>query len=408
MVTTDSRSRPGHLPTLLAAFLHFDVSFMLWVLVGSLGIFIAESLHLSAAQKGLLVAVPILSGSLLRIPLGIASDRFGARRVGLGSLGFLFLPLVLGWHWGTSLPMMLGIGLLLGTAGASFAVALPLASRWYPAERQGLVMGIAAAGNSGTVLANLVAPRLAGIVGWHQVIALAMVPLFCVLVAFALLAKDAPTSEARARRGGPLVGGDLLSYCLLYAVTFGGYVGLSGFLPIFLRDQYAVSPTMAGSLTALAAVVGSGARPLGGWIADRLGGRRVLGVLLAGISIAYTSVGALPALATGAAIIVTGMAFLGMGNGAVFQLVPQTFRRNLGTATGIIGAVGGLGGFVVPLLLGVVKQETGSFSLGFAALGVLAACAAVGIGAPDTVPTAAARATDAVTSGGLPRSERAA
>ena len=144
---------------MFAAFLHFDLSFMIWVLLGALGVSISESLGLSAAQKGLMVAIPILSGSLMRIPLGLLSDRFGGRRVGIAMLLALFVPLLVGWRAGTSLGVLIGVGLMLGVAGASFAVVLPLASRWYPPERQGLVMGIAAAGNSGTVVANLVAPR---------------------------------------------------------------------------------------------------------------------------------------------------------------------------------------------------------------------------------------------------------
>ena len=185
-------TRQGHLPTLIASFLHFDLSFMLWVLLGALGIYIAESVGLSPAEKGLMVAVPILSGSLLRIPLGLLSDRMGGKRIGIGLLAFLFVPLALGWQAGTSLPTLLAIGLMLGTAGASFAVALPLASRWYPPERQGLAMGIAAAGNSGTAIANLIAPMLADRVGWHNVLGLAMLPLALVLVAFILMAKDSP------------------------------------------------------------------------------------------------------------------------------------------------------------------------------------------------------------------------
>src|SRR6476619_5372954 len=190
--TPNAPATKGHLPTLIAAFLHFDLSFMLWVLLGALGIFIAQDLKLSPAEKGLMVAIPILSGSLLRVPSGLLSDRFGGKRVGIAMLAFLFLPLLLGWQLGGSLPELLAVGLMLGTAGASFAVALPLASRWYPPQRQGLVMGIAAAGNSGTVIANLAAPRLALLVGWHNVLLLATIPLALVIVAFALLAKDSP------------------------------------------------------------------------------------------------------------------------------------------------------------------------------------------------------------------------
>ena len=381
-MTSEIQTPNGHRPTLLAAFLHFDVSFMLWVLLGALGIFIAESLRLNAAQRGLVVAVPILSGSLLRIPLGLASDRFGAKRVGVAMLVFLFIPLAFGWKMGTSLPGLLGVGLMLGSAGASFAVALPLASRWYPAKRQGLVLGIAAAGNSGTVLANLAAPRLAKLVGWHGVLGLAMLPLGLTLIAFILLARDAPIPPRRrsvADYRALLRTPDLRWYCLFYGVTFGGYVGLSGFLPLFIHDQYGTSAVTAGYITALAAVVGSGVRPVGGWLADRFGGALLLSVLFVGIVLAYITLGILPPLPLAVAVLVFGMVCLGMGNGAVFQLVPQTFGDEIGLATGVVGAVGGLGGFVLPLLLGSIKQVTGSFAVGFAALSIISVVALVAL-----------------------------
>lgn len=366
--TTESQ---GHLPTLIASFLHFDLSFMLWVLIGALGIYITESLKLNPAQKGLMVAIPILSGSLLRIPLGLLSDRIGGKRVGVAMLIFLFLPLTLGWMAGDSLPTMLGIGLMLGTAGASFAVALPLASRWYPANRQGLVMGIAAAGNSGTAISNLLAPRLANIFGWHNVLAIAMIPLALVLVAFILMARDNPSQS----KGLPfknylaaLKQSDLWWFCILYSVTFGGYVGLSSFLPLFFRDQYHVTPVTAGYLTAMAAFVGSGVRPIGGYLADKIGGVRMLSIVLAGIGIIYALASQLPSIQTISILLVIGMTFLGLGNGAVFQLVPQRFRNEIGIATGVVGAIGGVGGFLLPTLLGQIKQSTGSFSRGFLTL----------------------------------------
>ncbi len=365
----------GHLPTLIAAFLHFDLSFMLWVLLGALGIYIAEDLGLSLSQKGLLVAVPILSGALLRVPLGLLSDRVGGKRVGVALLAFLFLPLALGWQAGESLPVLLATGLLLGTAGASFAVALPLASRWYPPERQGLVMGIAAAGNGGTVIANLVAPRLAAIVGWHNVLVLAMLPLALVLVAFLLMAKDSPASVRASQRSSykaTLKQADLWWFCLFYSVTFGGYVGLSSFLPIFLRDQYQVTPVTAGYVTAGAALVGSALRPLGGYLADRLGGTRVLPLLLLAIGALYLLVSQLPSFGVLIPLVVAQMACLGMGNGAVFQLVPQRFSREIGVATGVVGALGGLGGFFLPNLLGNVKAISGSFGPGFIVLAGIA------------------------------------
>jgi len=376
--TAEGSHAYGHKPTVFAAFLHFDLSFMIWVLLGALGVSISESLGLSAAQKGLMVAVPILSGSLMRIPLGLLSDRFGGRRVGIAMLLALYLPLLVGWRAGTSLGVLIAVGLLLGVAGASFAVVLPLASRWYPPERQGLVMGIAAAGNSGTVVANLVAPRIAAMVGWHGVLALTTIPLTLVLIVFAALAKDSPTRVTKQSLTSYLTvlrERELWWFCLFYSVTFGGYVGLSSFMPILLRDQYKVPAVTAGYLTALAALAGSGLRPLGGYVADRIGGVRLLSVLFLGIATTYAAASRIPALTPMVAVLVTAMVCLGIGNGAVFQLVPQCFRRQIGIATGVVGAVGGLGGFMLPTMLGQFKQHTGSFAAGFIVLGSIAACA---------------------------------
>jgi NNP family nitrate/nitrite transporter-like MFS transporter len=378
--TPDTSATKGHLPTLIASFLHFDLSFMLWVLLGALGIFIAQDLKLSPAEKGFMVAIPILSGSLLRIPMGLLSDRYGGKRVGIAMLVFLFVPLLAGWQFGAGLPALLAVGLMLGTAGASFAVALPLASRWYSPQRQGLVMGIAAAGNSGTVIANLLAPRLAGVVGWHNVLGLAMIPLALVILAFALLAKDSPaTTHGQPLRGylTALKYGDMWWFCLLYSVTFGGYVGLGSFMPTFFHDQYGLDAINAGYLTALAAFIGSGLRPVGGWLADKFGGVRMLTILLLGIIATYGLGAQLPALGLMTTLLVLGMGCLGMGNGAVFQLVPQRFQQQIGVATGVIGAVGGLGGFFLPNLLGIVKQSSGSFGPGFLTLSIIALAALV-------------------------------
>ncbi|HEU4389219.1 MAG TPA: nitrate/nitrite transporter [Blastocatellia bacterium] len=361
--------------TLIASFLHFDLSFMLWVMIGALSPFIAASIEMSASQKALMVAVPILSGSLLRMPLGVLSDRVGGKLVGLCMLIFLFVPLALGWQAANGLRGLLAVGLMLGSAGASFAVALPLASRWYPARRQGLVMGIAAAGNSGTVIANLAAPRLATIVGWHNVFALAAIPLAAVVIAFELMAKDSPDLPAQPPMKvyfGALKQKELWWFCGIYAVTFGGYVGLSSYLPTFFKDQYHVSPVTAGYLTAAAAFVGSAVRPLGGYLADRIGGARLLLVLLLGVVAVYGFGAALPGLAIMFVVLLAGMACLGMGNGATFQLVPQRFNSQVGIATGVIGAVGGTGGFLLPMLLGSAKQLSGSFGGGFVLLSVAA------------------------------------
>lgn len=346
---------------------------MLWVLLGALGVFIAEGLNLGPGERALVVAVPILSGSLLRVPFGLLADRLGARRVGTVMLASLYVPLVLGWVAGDSLGQLLAIGLMLGVAGASFSVALPLASRWYPPERQGLAMGIAAAGNSGTVLTNLIAPRLAAAYGWHAVMGFATIPLTIALVGFVLLARESPgrSTTPLARYVRAVKRADLWSFCALYAITFGGYVGLTSFLPILLRDQYAVSAVTAGSLTALVACVGSLSRPAGGYLADRIGGSGLLAWLLAAIVLTYGASAAGPSLALLVFTWMAGMACLGLGNGAIFQMIPQRFRDEIGLVTGIVGSIGGVGGFVLPMVLGRARAVSGSFAPGFLALSCL-------------------------------------
>ena len=371
----------GHPGTLFGAFLYFDVSFMVWVMIGALGVYIAEDFFLSATQKGLVVAVPILAGSLLRIPLGIATDYFGAKKAGTVGLILTLLPLLGGWLGGRSLEEMFIVGLMLGIAGASFAVALPMASRWYPPEYQGLAMGIAGAGNSGTVLASFFAPRFAEHMGWHGVFGLAILPVLLTLGLFLLVTKESPSQPHPQR---------LLQYLrvikepdtwwfnLFYMITFGGFVGLASFLAIFFHDQYGLSRVMAGNLTALCVFAGSFLRPIGGLLADRLGGIKSLLVLYWVVASLIFFVGQLPPLELATPSLLLAMGMLGMGNGAVFQLVPQRFQEEIGVATGVVGAAGGLGGFFLPSLLGLLKDLTGSYGTGFVIFS-LAAFSCVGV-----------------------------
>ncbi|HEX3757524.1 MAG TPA: MFS transporter, partial [Kofleriaceae bacterium] len=326
---------------------------------------------------GLVVAVPILAGSLLRVRVGMLTDRFGGKRVGAALLAFLFVPLALARAVTPSLGSLLAIGALLGTAGASFAVALPLASRWFPPGRQGLAMGVAAAGNSGTVMTNLFAPWLAAAIGLPATFGLAMLGLAAVLVAFLALAHEPPRA-ARARLPS-LRDRDLRWLCGFYAITFGGYIGLVSFLPLYLREAHGVTPVTAGYITAGLALLGSGARPIGGLVSDRLGGGRVLAFLLVPIALAYGCEATQPALPVMVALLGISMLGLGLGNGAVFQIVALRFPREIGGVTGVIGALGGLGGFVLPTLLGGVREYLGTFGYGFAVLAALAGAAAVSL-----------------------------
>ncbi len=370
-------AKSGHPATLIGAFLYFDVSFMIWVLVGALGAFIAKDFGLSPTAKGLVVAIPILGGSLLRLPMGIMADHIGSKRTAILGMCLTAIPLLLAWMAGETLPQIYLIGFFLGVAGASFAVALPMASRWYPPQHQGLAMGIAGAGNSGTVLAAFFAPRLAEAYGWHAVFGFALIPLFLVMIYFTLFAKDSPShppSIPLLRYFLPLKEADAVLFCFFYMITFGGFVGLASFLPIFFNDQYSVSRIMAGNLTALCVFAGSFCRPLGGYLSDRMGGIRTLSFLYGGVGVCLLLAATLPSLIFMVPLLFITMLLLGMGNGSIFQLVPQRFPREIGTITGLVGTFGGFGGFLLPLALGGLKDRWGSYGAGFLifALGTLA------------------------------------
>lgn len=374
----------GHAPTLFSAFLYFDLSFMVWVMLGPLGVFIAKDLHLSPAQKGLMVATPVLAGAILRIVNGVLVDRFGAKAIGILMQCVVIAGLIGFWLTGIkTFDQVLALGAVLGVAGASFAVALPLASYWYPPEHQGTALGIAGAGNSGTVLSSLFAPAIAVLVGWRNVLGMAVIPLLLVLAVFAMLAKNSPRSpQPKSLKDyfRVLAIDDAWWLMCFYCVTFGGFVGLSSFLPIYFHDQYALSPVVAGYFTAACVFTGSLLRPLGGWIADRIGGLNALSVVYLVVATALSAL-AMGVLRVEFALIVliAGMGALGMGNGAVFQLVPQRFGREVGVMTGLVGMMGGVGGFYLASSLGCVKQFTGTFSLGFAAFAGLALVALAGV-----------------------------
>jgi NNP family nitrate/nitrite transporter-like MFS transporter len=367
--------RSGNTPTLVSAFLYFDISFMAWVLIGALANSIAPEFGLSDSQKGLMVAVPLLGGAVLRLVLGVLADHIGSRRTGIIGLVLTLVPLVLGWFWADSFAKLLVVGFLLGVAGASFAVALPLASRWYPPRHQGLAMGIAGAGNSGTALATFFGPRLAEHIGWHGVFGVAAGTIAVTLVAFAMLATDSPNQPAPKPLGNywtVLRERDTWWFSLFYSVTFGGFVGLASFLSIFFRDQYELSRVAAGSFATLCVVAGSFLRPVGGYLADRFGGIRMLVLLYVGVGAAMLIAAMLPPLGIVTTTLFVGMGLLGMGNGSVFQLVPQRFPREIGVITGVVGAAGGVGGFILPNILGSLKDVTGSFGGGFCALALVA------------------------------------
>jgi len=374
----------GHKPTLFAAFLYFDLSFMVWVLLGSLAPVIGTDLGLNAAQKGLMVAVPTLAGAVLRLVNGLLVDIIGPKRTGAIGQIIVIVGLLSAWTLGVdSFGGTIAVGVILGFAGASFAVALPLASRWYPPAHQGTALGIAGMGNSGTVFAALFAPSLAKWFGWNAVLGLAVIPLAITFVVYMVMAKDAPDPPAAKPLASylePLRGADAWWFMLFYGVSFGGFIGLSSSLSIYFTDQFALSPVVAGYCTAACVFAGSLVRPMGGALADRIGGIKTLTLVyaLAAVTLAAISTGpATVALALG--LFVIAMLALGAGNGAVFQLVPQRFRDEIGVMTGLVGFAGGVGGFYLASSLGLAKQLTGSPQLGFLIFAALALAALAGV-----------------------------
>lgn len=372
--------KAGHFPTLLASFFYFDMSFMVWVLLGALAVQISADIGLNAAQKGFMVALPVLAGALLRVVFGILVDRLRPRRAGLIGQLIVIGGLSVAWLVGIeSYAGTLGLGLVLGVAGASFAVALPLASRWYPPQYQGTALGIAGAGNSGTVFASLFAPALAAALGWTNVLGLAVIPLVAAFIVYFFAAKDSPTApppKTWTEYLAVLRMSDAWWFMFFYSVTFGGFVGLASSLAIYFNTEYGLDAVKAGLFTAGCVFVGSLVRPIGGALADRIGGIKTLTIMYVAAAVMLIAVSFRPHDVYAAlALFAASMFAFGMGNGSVFQLVPQRFRHEIGVVTGLVGMTGGIGGFFLASSLGISKQLTGSYQaglLGFASLAILA------------------------------------
>ena len=373
----------GHRPTLFAAFLYFDLAFMVWVILGPLAPSISADLHLNAAQNGLMVALPTLAGAVLRIVMGLLVDRLGPKAAGALGQCIVIAGLLGAWLFGVhSFAGTLLLGGLLGFAGAAFAVALPLASRWYPPEHQGKAMGIAGMGNSGTVLASLFAPMIAKALGWNAVLGLACIPLTVALAVYLALAKESPTCpqpRKLASYAEPLRNRDAWWLMLFYLVTFGGFSGLSSSLSIYFVDNFGLTPMQAGYAGAACVFSGSLVRPFGGALADRIGGLKTLTMVYMVAAAALVAISTGPtSLALALGLFIAAMVALGTGNGAVFQLVPQRFGKEIGVMTGLVGCAGGVGGFLLASSLGFARQWLGSEQAGFL---IFAALALVALGA---------------------------
>ncbi|HWH75240.1 MAG TPA: MFS transporter [Methylibium sp.] len=365
----------GHWPTLLAAFLYFDFCFAIWVLNGAMAPFISEAYGLSPAQKGFMVSVPILAGALMRFPLGVLAQYIGRKNAAMVEMSLIVAALGFGYFFVSSYDDVLAMGVLLGIAGASFGVALSLGSGWYPPKYKGLAMGIAGAGNSGTVLAVLLAPPLAQAYGWQTVYGLAACTMLLPMVVMWTCAKEPPDREHQTLREhvSCLFEKDGWAFSLIYVVTFGGFIGLASFLPTYFHDQFGVTKVQAGQLTMLATLMGSAVRVLGGWISDRVGGISTLSGVLVLVALTLALCGF-----AGSSLPVTTLLFmlcfaaLGAGNGALFQLVPLRWPLATAVAGSMIGEVGALGGGFLPNAMGLSKQYGGSYLWGFLSFTVLA------------------------------------
>ena len=367
--------RSGHWPTLAASFLYFDFCFAIWVLNGAMAPFISESFGLNAAQKGFMISVPILAGALMRFPLGVLAQYIGRKNAAMVEMGLIVAALAFGFVFVKTYDHVLAMGVLLGIAGASFGVALSLGSGWFPPQYKGLAMGIAGAGNSGTVLAVLFAPPLAQAYGWQTVYGLAAFTMLLPMAVMWFAAKEPPDREHQTLREhlSCLFEKDGWAFSLIYIVTFGGFIGLASFLPTYFHDQFKVTKIEAGQLTMLATLMGSAVRVVGGWIADRVGGIHTLSGVLLLVAAALAACGlAGQSLALTTLLFMLCFAALGAGNGALFQLVPLRWPLSTAVAGSMIGEIGALGGGFLPNAMGLSKQYSGSYLWGFLSFTLLA------------------------------------
>jgi NNP family nitrate/nitrite transporter-like MFS transporter len=368
--------RTGHAPTLFAAFLYFGFSCCTWVLNGAMAPFISDTFHLSPAQKGLMLSVPIIAGALFRFPLGVLSQYIGRKRATLVEMSLISIAMLLGFFFVRSFDALLAMGVLLGVAGASFGVAMSLGSGSFPPQHKGLAMGIVGAGNVGTAVAVLIAPPLAQWLGWQTVYAVAAIAMVVPMSAVIFFAREPADVDAHAGLRAQLaclVERDGWAFSLVYAITFGGFIGFISFLPSYYHDQFGVAKVQAGQLTMLAAFMGAAMRIVGGWLADRFGGVNTLTLVLVSVAVGLACCGlATGSLATTTVLFIACFAALGAGNGAVYQLVPLRWPLTTAVAGSMIGELGALGGGLVPSVMGMGRQYLGTYAWGFA---FFAACA---------------------------------
>ena len=371
---------------LTLATISFTVCFYAWALLGPLGPDLQEQLGLSDTELALTISIPVVLGSLMRIPLGVLTDRYGGRRIFTLLMAYTPLPLIGLALFNDSWGAVLVFAFLLGFAGASFAVGIPFVNHWYPPVRQGFALGIYGMGMGGTVLGALTAPRIVDATNIDVPFWIAAVVLAIMAAVFWSMARDAPEA-VQGRTGSMLAALSVFkgkgsarawALTLFYFMAFGGFVAMFLYLPKLLVDVHGLDKPDAGARAAGFALLAVAARPIGGWLSDRIGARNVLTwsfvgtiVLAIGLAVSYEHMVPLTI------VCLTMAVFLGLGTGAVFKLVPEWYPDRVGAVTGVVGAAGGLGGFFPPLVMALVKSETGSYWLGFALMAAVAVIALV-------------------------------
>jgi NNP family nitrate/nitrite transporter-like MFS transporter len=370
--------KAGHAPTLGASFFYFMFSCAIWVVNGTMAPFISDTYHLTPAQKGVMLSVPIFAGALMRFPLGVLAQYIGRKNATLVEMGGICIAMAYGYFMVDSFNDLLAMGVLLGIAGASFGVALSLGSGSFPPRYKGLAMGLVGAGNVGTAVSALIAPPLAQAYGWQTVYGFAAIGILVPMVVMIVFAKEPPDVDSHSSFKSHiacLFEKDGWAFSIIYAITFGGFIGLTSFLPSYFYDQFGVSKVQAGQLTMLAAFMGAALRIFGGWLSDHWGGVNtltgVMVVVIVTLVLCGLSTASLPVTVL---LLIVCFAALGAGNGATFQLVPLRWPTTTAVAGSMIGEIGALGGGFITNALGLSKQYTNSYASGFYAF---AACAVV-------------------------------